>query len=131
MKQLTFADTKPMTPVGRAEWLHAFGYDLLSAFILKFRAGQKEHQGDLGEVPSLQLLDEIWNEQLDQISYIGELKRRVMIGQFVIIDRDLLINLATIINQYVSSDHKRGDVQTSIMLLKQLLNQEYGQNKTT
>lgn len=69
----------PMTPADREAWLQAQAAAMSQALKDKYRAGQVEHKGDLGEVSGMQLLNEMEAEALDQLSYIRELKRRLTI----------------------------------------------------
>lgn len=62
----------------RSEWLGAEGRRLQKAWIAKYLTGAIEHHGDLGEVSLLDLLKEMEQEHLDALSYIAELRRRVL-----------------------------------------------------
>lgn len=68
----------PMSPEERTQWVTMTANTLPAIFTEKFKKGQIEHKGDLGEVPLLSLLEEMEQEALDQLAYIREAKRRVM-----------------------------------------------------
>lgn len=84
----------PMTEAGRQDWLRFFAADLASAFQHKYLKGQREHDGDLGHVTTGLLLDEIFQEQLDQIAYLAELRRRLLTdGSLRFVPHDMLVEL--------------------------------------
>lgn len=43
----------------------------------KYRAGQKEHGGFLGDLPAEQLLDNAIDEAIDQVVYLLTLKQKL------------------------------------------------------
>ncbi len=62
----------------RAAWLFYTSLNMRHHFIQKFNDGMEEHQGDIGELSIEQLLKEMENEALDQLSYIYELQRKLI-----------------------------------------------------
>jgi len=68
----------PMTTEERQQWVTMTANTLPALFTEKFKKGQVEHKGDLGEVPLMSLLEEMEQEAIDQLAYIREAKRRVM-----------------------------------------------------
>lgn len=71
------ASQAPMDIESRAGWVQDTSADIARSWILKFATGQAAHKGaDLGNVPVAQLLQEMEQEALDQLSYVRELKRR-------------------------------------------------------
>ena len=75
---LSFSVTLPMSKADRHNWLLATSGVLKERFYAKYQRGAAEHQGDLGSVPILKLLDELEAEALDQLAYVRELKRRII-----------------------------------------------------
>ena len=74
------ADSKePMSAEERKQWLEATTTSLALSWQIKYRNGTIEHKQDLGELTIGQLLNEIENEALDQLSFVRELKRRLKI----------------------------------------------------
>lgn len=69
----------PMKPEHREMWVVNQGNIIAEKFKAKYRAGQLEHKGDLGEVSVMQLLNEMEAEALDQLAYVRELKRRITV----------------------------------------------------
>lgn len=69
----------PMTPEERDQWLVMTANTLPALFTNKYKAGQVEHKGDLGAVPLMSILEEMEQEALDQLAYVREIKRRVML----------------------------------------------------
>lgn len=69
----------PLNSLERSVWLEAKAKELASKFKDKYIKGQVEHQGDIGAVPVLALLDEMEHEALDQLSYVAELRRRILL----------------------------------------------------
>lgn len=76
MHQL-FKHVSQLTEEQRTNWVRATADVLRNAFIMKYLAGQVEHEGDLGLVPTAAILSEMENEALDQLAYVMELKRRL------------------------------------------------------
>lgn len=72
----------PMLPEDREAWLIKQGCIIKQAFLDKYRAGQVEHKGDLGEISAMQLLNEMEAEALDQLAYVRELKRRLILPPY-------------------------------------------------
>ncbi len=61
----------------RMDWAHMVSRQICDRWLAKYIVGMKEHACDLGDVGVKELLDEMENEALDQLSYIYELKRRL------------------------------------------------------
>lgn len=68
----------PLDPVQRKLWVAEVANSLPAVFTDKFNRGQVEHNGDIGSVPLLSLLNEMEQEALDQLAYVREIKRRVL-----------------------------------------------------
>ena len=56
------------------EHLQRIKNQFVQAVDLKYRAGAEEHDGDLLDMPALQLLDEAIEENLDQFVYLTTLR---------------------------------------------------------
>jgi len=65
-----------LTEQRRLHWLGEVAMGIAKDFIDKFKRGAKEHRGDLGAVTYDQLLKELYQEQLDSLAYLAEIKRR-------------------------------------------------------
>ena len=62
----------------RTRWMHVMAHDIALNWRHKFEAGRVEHpESDIGELTFEQLIDEMENEALDQLSYVLEIKRRL------------------------------------------------------
>jgi len=85
---MIISNKSPMPEQGRTAWLNTFAYDVRHLLVAKFEAGQKEHGGDIGEVSTSTLVDNGIQEALDQLCYLGELKRRITLSpEHVMISR--------------------------------------------
>lgn len=62
----------------RTLWLLREQAKIAEKWYVKFDKGQKEHGADLGTVPLEKLLDELEAEHLDALSYIAEIRRRII-----------------------------------------------------
>ena len=69
----------PLSESERDQWVVMTANALPALFTTKFKAGQIEHKGDIGSVPLMSLLQEMEQESLDQLAYVREIKRRVML----------------------------------------------------
>lgn len=67
-----------MTEAERCYWLTNHGARTNEDFIAKFEAGQREHGGDIGHVPTTKLLAHIEEEAIDQLAYVKEIRRRML-----------------------------------------------------
>jgi hypothetical protein len=103
MKTLIMADTRPLTPVQRAEWLVDFTNGVSHGLGSKFLNGAKEHGGDIGNVPTKDLLLEMLHELYDALSYWGELQRRFSKADVIIVSRET----ASIINTFLEDQVTR------------------------
>lgn len=68
----------PLTPEAREAWLQVRASGIQEQMLAKFRAGQVEHAGDIGELSVRSLLDQMEQEAMDQLWYVKELKRRLL-----------------------------------------------------
>jgi hypothetical protein len=73
-----FKHLDSLTPGDRETWVRATAKLVHDRFITKYLRGQLEHDGDLGSVPTGQLLLEMEDEAIDQLAYIQELRRRFL-----------------------------------------------------
>ena len=97
-----------MTTVGRQEWLRKAAHGIAIDFEAKYEAGAREHQGDLGDVPMDTLLKELYQEQLDSLAYLAEIKRRLDGNGMVVIPTTSLhwlFRLATTEVEMSKDDH--------------------------
>ena len=70
--------TDPLSLMERDAWINQNGSDIGLKWRTKFRRGMNEHVGDLGSLTPDQLLTEMEAEALDMLSYVRELRRRVI-----------------------------------------------------
>lgn len=73
----------PLGPRDRARWLAEVTNQLERDFHTKYLRGQEEHGGDIGNVDLSTLFDQLYQEHLDAIAYINEIRRRLKSPQFV------------------------------------------------
>ncbi len=69
-------DKDPLSTEARKSWLVTTALAIGARFQAKYEAGALEHQGDLGSVGMMELLDHMEQEALDQLAYVREIKRR-------------------------------------------------------
>lgn len=69
----------PMSTVERDQWITMTANSLPAIFTNKYKIGQVEHKGDLGSVPLMSIFEEMEQEAIDQLAYIRECKRRLML----------------------------------------------------
>jgi hypothetical protein len=68
----------PLKPHERTDWVYKTAVEVRHQWSDKFEKGQKEHAGDIGTVPVLELLRQMEQEALDQLAYVRELRRRMI-----------------------------------------------------
>lgn len=118
MNHVSFLDKSVMTPEARRDWLLTFAGDLRSAFLNKYHEGTITHKGDLGEVDTMKLLDEVWAEQLDQLAYTGELKRRMLMGYTNVYHPDIIRVVTQILDREVLVGNLSAEEQAALAIFK-------------
>ena len=67
-----------MFAVERSKWMYETAGRVGQEWIRKYQKGQHEHKTDLGELTVAKLLDELEAEALDTLSYVAEIRRRIV-----------------------------------------------------
>ena len=98
----------------RDQWLKRTAAGIATDFEAKYRAGQCEHSGDLGAIEFDQLVRELYQEQLDSLAYLAEIKRRTDVG-LILISRPQLTQLFSIALTYHQQSGGHNEIDARLL----------------